>query len=70
MQYRLGPWPSQERVLIFEHKPPEPEFMGSKPIGPAFRVVLQFLSILSLRYFGIECFYITNIEPKKKLFDY
>jgi hypothetical protein len=40
LQYRLGPWPSQERVLIFEHKPPEPEFMGSKPIGPVSLVVL------------------------------
>jgi hypothetical protein len=35
----MGPWPSQDRVLIFKHKPPEPEFMGSKPIGPVFRKI-------------------------------
>jgi hypothetical protein len=33
--YVVGPWPSQDRVLIFKHKPPEPVFVGSKPIGPA-----------------------------------
>jgi hypothetical protein len=35
----MGPWPSQDRVLIFKHKPPKPEFVGSKPIGPVFTVV-------------------------------
>lgn len=43
-QYSVGPWPSQDRVLIFKHKPPEPEFVGSKPIGPVFTVVLGGLN--------------------------
>ena len=37
----MGPWPSQDRVLIFKHKPPKPEFVGSKPIGPVIPIVLQ-----------------------------
>ena len=48
----MGPWPSQDRVLIFKHKPPEPEFMGSKPIGPVFLVVLYLdsVSVNSIEY--------------------
>ena len=42
----MGPWPSQDRVLIFKHKPPEPEFMGSKPIGPVYLVLLYLDSVI------------------------
>lgn len=53
----MGPWPSRDRVLIFMHKPPEPEFVGSKPIGPV---------TLVLKLDSPESEYMENNKSKRK----